>query len=254
MLPSARGHAGARGGGAEALRSAARLDHWAARPSAGTIHTEGAEGATLPPKRPRGEPRRAPAFVDCHDRFAAAFHSHVAARIRTSLPPISEQVISDDELSLAEEDAAEVAANRVRRRALDELKKAAAAAASASAAASAPGSGRELHIRFRRSPIEVLPDSSGRAAAAVRLEENTLSGAAGSRRAAGTGRFEEVRAGLVLRSIGCAKSRACPHTPPLSPLLASLMLNALRHLRVLLRASGTVGSPCRACPSTTPEQ
>lgn len=120
-------------------------------------------------------------------------------------------MIPEDELNLAPEDEAETAENRVRRRAFDELKKAAAKAAAEAPAAAAGGGAapRELHVRFRRSPVEVLPgtstSASGGAAAAgfVRLEENALSGPAGGRKAKGTGKTEDLKAQLILRSIGC---------------------------------------------------
>lgn len=164
-------------------------------------------------------------------------------------------MIPDDELAIAAEDEAETAQNRVRRRAVEELRKAAAAAAAKPAG---DGSAKELHIRFRRSPVEVVAGAagSGAAATAVMLEENVLSGAAGARRPKGTGRVEELKAQLVLRSVGCVTSRPrfsqfkfSPfHGEPAPCFNLSAAVSAPRLF--LSPHAGTAASQCQASPST----
>ena len=61
---------------------------------------------------------------------------------------------------------------------------------------------RRLHIRFLVSPVEILGDERGRVSA-VRLVRNELYRAEdGSARSRSTGEYEELKAGLVFRSIG----------------------------------------------------
>lgn len=60
-----------------------------------------------------------------------------------------------------------------------------------------------MQIKFLSAPVELLadpakPDSVGK----VRVEKTALSGEAYNQRAVGTGEFEEIECGLVLRSIG----------------------------------------------------
>lgn len=62
------------------------------------------------------------------------------------------------------------------------------------------GKPRRVHMRFLRSPVELL---GGSRLEGVRLERNELSGAPGlGMSAVGTGEFEELPAGLVFRSVG----------------------------------------------------
>ena len=63
------------------------------------------------------------------------------------------------------------------------------------------GAERRLVLRFLTSPVELLEDS-GRVGA-VRMERNRLvAGAGGYLRSEGTGSFDSIDAGLVLRSVG----------------------------------------------------
>lgn len=62
---------------------------------------------------------------------------------------------------------------------------------------------RQVQIKFLSAPVELLadpakPDSVG----SVRVEKTALYGEAYNQRAVGTGEFEEIECGLVLRSIG----------------------------------------------------
>jgi len=64
-----------------------------------------------------------------------------------------------------------------------------------------PEASKHLEIRFLASPVAILGDA-GRVVA-VRIEHNEIADAEGGGRIArGTGRFEEIAAGLVLRSVG----------------------------------------------------
>lgn len=61
---------------------------------------------------------------------------------------------------------------------------------------------RRITMRFLVSPVELLGDEAGKVRA-VRIEKNVLTGdRVGGLRAKGTGQFEELDAGLVLRSVG----------------------------------------------------
>lgn len=63
------------------------------------------------------------------------------------------------------------------------------------------GGGRRLMLCFLTSPVELLED--GGQVGAVRVERNRLvAGAGGYLRSEGTGEFESIDAGLVLRSVG----------------------------------------------------
>ena len=66
------------------------------------------------------------------------------------------------------------------------------------------GGGRELVLKFLRSPTEFLPSDDGKnSVRAVELAVNRLEGAAGSRKAVPTGEKERLdRVSLVLRSVG----------------------------------------------------
>ncbi|MFI8824758.1 FAD-dependent oxidoreductase [Streptomyces sp. NPDC053431] len=68
---------------------------------------------------------------------------------------------------------------------------------SAGAAQGAPAS-RSVRLRFFLRPVEILGDADGRVAA-VRFERTEPDGTGGVR---GTGRYEEIPAGLVLRAVG----------------------------------------------------
>ncbi|XP_008783243.2 NADPH:adrenodoxin oxidoreductase, mitochondrial isoform X1 [Phoenix dactylifera] len=63
---------------------------------------------------------------------------------------------------------------------------------------------RELHFMFFRKPDRFLPSESGDTVSRVRLEKTCLkeNGASGKQVAVGTGQFEDLKCGLVLKSIG----------------------------------------------------
>ncbi|KAG0610595.1 hypothetical protein M758_7G077800 [Ceratodon purpureus] len=62
---------------------------------------------------------------------------------------------------------------------------------------------RELPFLFFKNPVEILPSSDGARVAGVKLEKTVLQGEKGNpQRAVGTGEFEDVSCGLVLKSIG----------------------------------------------------
>lgn len=62
---------------------------------------------------------------------------------------------------------------------------------------------RSVEIKFLAAPVEILPDANDPTrVGAVRVEKTRLEGVANKQRAVGTGEFEEIPCGLVLRSIG----------------------------------------------------
>ncbi|KAK3236430.1 hypothetical protein CYMTET_53436 [Cymbomonas tetramitiformis] len=109
-------------------------------------------------------------------------------------------VIHEEDLTLSEAEQAHLKANRISRRVHEVLSKAVAAASPPQPTEGAPD--KELHLRFFRSPAALLPGVAdgdcGEHVTAVRVEcTQVVDG-----RAVGTGEFEEIEAGLVLRSIG----------------------------------------------------
>ncbi|DAZ95877.1 TPA: hypothetical protein N0F65_009079 [Lagenidium giganteum] len=72
---------------------------------------------------------------------------------------------------------------------------------------------RQIKIKFLASPAELLPsDSNPECVGAARVEKTRLEGEANHQKAVGTGEFEEIPCGLVLRSIGY-KSHAIEGVP-----------------------------------------
>lgn len=60
-----------------------------------------------------------------------------------------------------------------------------------------------MQIKFLSAPVELLADpTKPHSVGKVRVEKTVLSGEAYNQRAVGTGEFEEIECGLVLRSIG----------------------------------------------------
>ncbi len=70
---------------------------------------------------------------------------------------------------------------------------------------------RRVLLRFFASPAELLADAEG-AVGAVRVERNALVGEGARASARGTGRFEDVPAGLVIRAVGY-EAEALPGVP-----------------------------------------
>lgn len=62
---------------------------------------------------------------------------------------------------------------------------------------------KQVQIKFLSAPVELVADSeSPEKVGSVRVEKTQLQGEANRQRAMGTGEFEEIPSGLVLRSIG----------------------------------------------------
>ncbi len=102
-------------------------------------------------------------------------------------------VIDPADLELDAASAAESERSRVADRNMNILRKL--------AAQEPTGAERRLVLRFLTSPVELL--EAGGQVGAVRLERNRLvAGAGGYLRSEGTGSFDSIDAGLVLRSVG----------------------------------------------------
>ncbi|XP_050776805.1 NADPH:adrenodoxin oxidoreductase, mitochondrial isoform X3 [Gopherus flavomarginatus] len=61
---------------------------------------------------------------------------------------------------------------------------------------------KEWGLKFRRSPLEVLPATDGKQARGIRMAVTRLEGSGESARAVPTGEVEELECGLILSSIG----------------------------------------------------
>jgi adrenodoxin-NADP+ reductase len=151
------------------------------------------------------------------------------------LPGLRVNVLPE-QLALPAEDVAELDASRVRRRAVEELGKAAKrGAAGAGGAGSDVGGGggetRELSFLFLRSPAALLPGADAQRVGAVRLQVNELRGAAGARKAHGTDAYEQLPAALVLSSIGY-RSVPTPGAP------FDTVASTVPHERGAVRAAG----------------
>lgn len=72
---------------------------------------------------------------------------------------------------------------------------------------------KEWGLKFRRSPLEVLPAADGKQARGVRLAVTRLEGSGESARAVPTGEMEELECGLVLSSIGYQSLPLDPSVP-----------------------------------------
>lgn len=106
---------------------------------------------------------------------------------------IADVVVSEADLLLDPASAAEAAADPETQRNLAYLQE--------YAARPLTGKARRVHFRFLTSPVELLGDD-GRVSA-VRVEKNELrADDKGSLNAHGTGEFETIPAGLILRSVG----------------------------------------------------
>jgi adrenodoxin-NADP+ reductase len=138
-----------------------------------------------------------------------------------------------EQLALPAEDVAELDASRVRRRAVEQLGKAAkrAAAGGGGDGGNSDEDARELSFLFLRSPAALLPGADAQRVGAVRLQVNELRGAAGARKAHGTDAYEQLPAALVLSSIGY---RSVP--TPGAPFDAAA--STVPHERGAVRAAG----------------
>lgn len=61
---------------------------------------------------------------------------------------------------------------------------------------------KSWHLKFLRSPVEILANSDKSAVTGIRYEVNRLEGPVEKQRAVGTGHYETQDCGLILRSIG----------------------------------------------------
>ncbi|KAF9603913.1 hypothetical protein IFM89_038823 [Coptis chinensis] len=108
--------------------------------------------------------------------------------------------ILEDDLSKSTFDEEELSKSRIHRRVYELLSKA------ATSQSSHPISGqRELHFVFFRRPVKFLQsDDNGGKVTGLRLEKTVLkeNGGSGRQSAVGTGQFEDLECGLVLKSIG----------------------------------------------------
>jgi ferredoxin--NADP+ reductase len=103
-------------------------------------------------------------------------------------------VVRPEELELDPLSAVEIANDAVARKNLEILRE--------YAQRPLRGRPRRVHFRFLVSPVEIQGDEAGRVAA-IRLERNELQpGEGGDLRAHGTGQFESLPVGMVLRSVG----------------------------------------------------
>jgi ferredoxin--NADP+ reductase len=102
-------------------------------------------------------------------------------------------VVNPSELELDPNSAAEVATNTEARKNIEHLRE--------YAARELTGKPRRVHFRFLVSPVEIIGENGK--VTAVRVEKNELRlDETGNLNAHGTGQFETIPAGLVLRSVG----------------------------------------------------
>ncbi len=103
-------------------------------------------------------------------------------------------IIAPDELSLDPASEASIADNREAQQNLDIMRH--------YAGIGDTGKPKNIYFLFLRSPVELYGDDGGRVAR-MRLEKNVLQvGDGGSLNAVGTGQYETIDVGLVMRSIG----------------------------------------------------
>ncbi|XP_020574990.1 NADPH:adrenodoxin oxidoreductase, mitochondrial [Phalaenopsis equestris] len=107
--------------------------------------------------------------------------------------------IQQADVDISPSDEEELKNHRIQKRVYELISKAAASPHSHS-----PTEQRELHFVFFRKPDSFLPSENGCTVGAVRLERTSLkeNGTFGKRLAVGTGEFEDITCGLVLKSIG----------------------------------------------------
>ncbi|KAF8721731.1 hypothetical protein HU200_022907 [Digitaria exilis] len=107
--------------------------------------------------------------------------------------------IKDADLVTSPADEEEMRNSRIQRRVYELLSKAASAPKDINC-----NDQKELHFVFFRRPIRFIPSENGSTVGAVELEKTTLKGdeVTGRQLAVGTGEFEDLKCGLVLKSIG----------------------------------------------------
>nr|CAB3446451.1 unnamed protein product [Digitaria exilis] len=107
--------------------------------------------------------------------------------------------IKEADLVTSPADEEEMRNSRIQRRVYELLSKAASAPKDINC-----NDQKELHFVFFRRPIRFIPSENGSTVGAVELEKTTLKGdeVTGRQLAVGTGEFEDLKCGLVLKSIG----------------------------------------------------
>ncbi|KAH7651750.1 Biotin synthase protein [Dioscorea alata] len=107
--------------------------------------------------------------------------------------------IQESDLVKSQTDEMELENSRIRKRVYELFAKKAASHRS-----NAIMGQRELHFIFFRKPDRFLPSDSGLHVSGVRLEKTSLkeNGESGRQVAVGTGQFDDVKCGMVLKSIG----------------------------------------------------
>ncbi|VAH58539.1 unnamed protein product [Triticum turgidum subsp. durum] len=107
--------------------------------------------------------------------------------------------IKEADLATSPADKEEMRNSRIKRRVYELLSKAATVHQENN-----DNDQKELHFVFFRKPTKFLPSDDGSTVGAVELEKTLLKddGAAGKQVAVGTGEFEELKCGIVLKSIG----------------------------------------------------
>jgi len=106
---------------------------------------------------------------------------------------IADAIVLDNELKLDRASSAEIEGDTAMQKNLDYLR--------AFAEIGATGKPRRVHFRFLLSPVEII-DTDGKIVA-VKMEKNALrASVSGDIKASGTGEYEIIPAGLILRSVG----------------------------------------------------
>ncbi len=106
---------------------------------------------------------------------------------------IADTLVLDSELKLDRASSAEIEGDTAMQKNLDYMR--------AFAEIGETGKPRRVHFRFLLSPVEIIEENGK--IAAVKMEKNELrASVSGDIKASGTGKYETVRAGMVLRSVG----------------------------------------------------
>ncbi len=106
---------------------------------------------------------------------------------------IADTIVLDSELKLDRASSAEIEGDTAMQKNLDYMR--------AFAEIGETGKPRRVHFRFLLSPVEIIEDN-GRIAA-VKMEKNELrASVSGDIKPSGTGKYETIPAGLILRSVG----------------------------------------------------
>jgi ferredoxin--NADP+ reductase len=106
---------------------------------------------------------------------------------------IADPIVLDNELRLDRASSAAIEGDTAMQKNLDYLR--------AYAEIGATGKPRRVHFRFLLSPVEIIGENGK--IVAVKMERNELrASVSGDIKASGTGQFETIAAGLILRSVG----------------------------------------------------